>query len=34
LEQNQNFLICSKFFLATAKRFFLFQKLRNKTKMF
>jgi hypothetical protein len=34
LEQNQNFLICSKFFLTTAKRFYLFQKLRNKTKTF
>ncbi len=31
---NQNFLICSKFFLATAKHFYIFQKLRNKTKTF
>ncbi len=34
LEQNQNFLMRSNFFLAKAKRYFLVQKLRNKTKTF
>ena len=34
LEQNQNFLMCSNFFLAKAKRYCLIQKLRNKTKTF
>ncbi len=34
LEQNQNFLMCSNFFLAKAKRYYLIQKLRNKTKTF
>jgi hypothetical protein len=34
LEQNQNFLMCSNFFLAKAKRYYLIQKLRNRTKTF
>jgi hypothetical protein len=34
LEQNQNFLICSTFFLATAKCFYLFQNLETKPKRF
>ncbi len=34
LEQNQNFLMCSTFFLAKAKRYFFIQKLRNKPKTF
>jgi len=34
LEQNQNFLMCSTFFLAKAKRYYFIQKLRNKPKTF
>ncbi len=34
LEQNQNFVMCSNFFLAKAKLYYLIQKLRNKTKTF
>jgi len=34
LEQNQNFLMCSNFFLAKAKSYYLIQKLRNRTKTF
>jgi hypothetical protein len=34
LKQNQNFLMCSNFFLAKAKRYYLIQKLGNKTKTF
>jgi hypothetical protein len=34
LEQNQNFLMCSNFFLAKAKRYYLIQKMLNKTKTF
>jgi hypothetical protein len=34
LEQNQNFLMCSNFFLAKAKCYYLIQKLRNRTKTF
>jgi hypothetical protein len=34
LEQNQNFLLCSNFFLAKAKRYYLIQKFWNKTKTF
>jgi len=34
LEQNQNFLMCSNFFLAKAKRYYFIQKLRNKPKTF
>jgi hypothetical protein len=34
LEQNQNFLMCSNFFLAKAKRYYLIQKILNKTKTF
>ncbi len=33
-EQNQNFLMCSNFYLAKAKRYYFIQKLRNKTKTF
>jgi hypothetical protein len=32
LEQNQNFLMCSNFFFAKAKRFYFFKKFWNKTK--
>jgi hypothetical protein len=34
LEQNQNFLMCSNFFFAKAKRFYFFKKIWNKTKTF
>jgi hypothetical protein len=34
LEQNQNFLMSSNFFLAKAKRYYLIQKFWNKTKTF
>ncbi len=33
-KQNQNFLMCSNFFLAKAKRYYLFKKFWNKTKTF
>ncbi len=34
LKQNQNFLMCSNFLLAKAKRYYLIQKLGNNTKKF
>jgi hypothetical protein len=34
LEQNQNFLMCSNFFSAKAKRLYLFQNFGTKPKLF